>query len=376
MAINDAPSAIDCDIHLPVPSVDVLLPYLTDHWRAYVRETSFKGPVDSSYPRGAEVASGHAHDGGVAATVEELRERVLDPWRSEFGVLTCDYAIDGIRNPFAAAALASAVNDWQIEAWLHREPRLRGSVVVPSQDPELAANEIDRVGERAAFAQVHLPVHSAALYGNRRYYPVYEAAVRYDLAIGIHFGGHPGNPPTAVGWPSYYVEAYVGMAHLFQSQLISLVTEGVFDRFPTLRVTLIESGVSWLPSLMWRLDKEWKGLRREVPWVRRLPSAYIREHVRLTTQPLDLPEDGAALTELLDQIGSEELLMFATDEPHRHDDRRADAFLRGLPDELARKIRRDNARAFYRLPDADSVADDRLVGDRAAVGTTTAEERR
>src|SRR3712207_9568411 len=67
-------------------------------------------------------------------------------------------------------------------------------------------------------------------YGNRRYYPVYEAALRHDLAVGIHFGGNPGNPPTAVGWPSFYIEEYVGMSHIFQSQVISLITERSEER--------------------------------------------------------------------------------------------------------------------------------------------------
>ena len=49
----DGFGTIDCDVHLVVPSVETLMPYLADHWRAYIRETAFKGPIDSSYPRGA-----------------------------------------------------------------------------------------------------------------------------------------------------------------------------------------------------------------------------------------------------------------------------------------------------------------------------------
>ena len=343
--------AVDSDVHLVVPSVDVLMPYLADHWRAYIRETSFKGPIDTSYPRGAAIA-GNANGesrGEPAMDLEAVRAAVFDGGNADLAILTCAYAVESVRNPFAAAALASAVNDWQLEGWLGQERRLRGSVVVPSQDPQLAAAEIDRVGGNPEFVQVYLPVHSEALYGTRRYYPLYEAALRHDLAIGVHFGGGPGNPPTAVGWPTYYVEEYVGMATLFQSQVIGLVTEGAFDRFPALRVVLIESGVTWLPSLLWRLDKEWKGLRREVPWVRRLPSEYVREHVRLTTAPFDAPPDQARIAEILEQLGSDDLLLYASDFPHRHDDRAPDAFLEDLPATTARKIRGENAAAFYRL---------------------------
>ena len=111
----------------------------------------------------------------------------------------------------------------------------------------------------------------------------------------------------------------------------------------------MESGFTWMPSLMWRLDKDWKGLRREVPWVRRLPSDYIREHMRMSTQPIDAPPDQTQLLEIVDQLGSEEILMFSTDYPHHHSDQSADSWLNALPDALKRNIMSENARAFYRL---------------------------
>jgi uncharacterized protein len=233
--------------------------------------------------------------------------------------------------------------------WLDREPRLRASLVVPSQYPELAAREIERLGGHAGFAQVLLPVRSAMPYGNRCFHPLFAAAVRQNLAVGIHFGGAPGNPPTAAGWPSFYLEEYAGMASVFQSQLLSLVSEGLFDQFPALRVVLIESGCTWLPSLMWRFDKEWKGLRREVPWVRRSPSEYIREHVRLTLQPFDAPPNPDHLLRLVERLGSEEMLLFASDYPHWHDDPPEPVLLDLLSAGLARKIMYNNARALYRL---------------------------
>ncbi len=347
-------SIIDADVHSVVPSVGVLFPYLSDHWKEYITQSDFKGARETPYPPNAptSIRPDARRTDGIApgANLAVVREQSLDPWNVEYAILNCAYGLESVHNPDSAAALASAVNDWHINEWLDKEPRLRASLLVATHQPDVAAREIDRVGDHPGFVQVYLPVHSLEPYGNRRFHPIWEAAARHDLAIGIHFGGAPGTPPSAAGWPSYYLEDYVAMAQIFQSQLVSMIVEGVFDRFPTLRVAIIEGGFTWLPSLMWRFDKEWKGLRREVPWVRRPPSEYIREHVRFTTQPLDAPPTAAQFGQLLDQIGSDDLLMFSTDYPHWHFDTPAEAFPASAVSETTlRKIMSENARAFYRL---------------------------
>src|SRR5579859_7858147 len=240
---------IDCDIHVSVPNVESLFPYLAEHWREYIRTSAFKGPVDTAYPPGAPTTS---KPGSTSpnSKLEDIQQRVLDPWEVEFGILNCAYAVDSLHNPDTAAAMAAAVNDWLIAEWLDRDPRLRASLVVPTRVPQMAAEEIDRIGSHPGFVQVLLPVRSEAPYGHRRYLPIFEAANRHKLVVSLQFGGAPGNPPTGSGWPSYYIEEYVGMAQVFQTQVLNLVVEGVFDRFPDLRVALIEGGWTWLPSLI------------------------------------------------------------------------------------------------------------------------------
>ena len=346
------PSVIDCDIHNVVPSTQALFPYLPAHWREHITNTKFKAPTESSYPRNAPTTArldSRPAKGPAGSDLGLLREQVLDPLGVETGILCCFYEVDGLHNPDAAIALARAANDWQIAEWLDKEPRLRASIVVPSQIPELAAEEIDRVGGHPGFVRVALPVRSQHPYGSRIWRPMWDAIARHDLVAGITFGGVPGNPPTPSGWPSYFIEEYAGMAQVFQSQLVSIVTEGVFDQFPTLRVTLLEAGWTWLPPFMWRFDKEWRNLRRLVPWVKRPPSEYIKEHVRFTLQPLDAPPDPAHLGQVLEQMGTDDLLLFSTDYPHLHDADPERTLFPALPAETAQKIRSENARAFYRL---------------------------
>ena len=139
------------------------------------------------------------------------------------------------------------------------------------------------------------------------------------------------------------------MAHVFQAQLTSLISEGAFERFPELRVVLLESGFGWLPPLLWRLDKEWRGLRREIPWVKRAPSQTIREHVRAAVQPIDGPRDPDELARLVEQIGGDEFLVFSSDYPHGHTRDYDSAFAGTLPPEVDRRIRRETAAKLYRL---------------------------
>src|ERR1700751_2503014 len=105
------------------------------------------------------------------------------------------------------------------------------------------------------------------------------------------------------------------MSAEFAAQMTHLIAEETSDRHEDQRVTLIESGVTWLPSHVWRMDKEWKELRMTVPWIRRPPSAYVRDHFRLTTAPIDLPLTSAAVTHFLEDLGTDEFLLYSSGFP-------------------------------------------------------------
>ena len=339
------PPVIDCDVHAIVPSVHALTPYLTSYWREQVEQTGFKGPVDSWYPQGLAEALGH-----VATDATRTAAAVFSgPNSPSLAVLTCDYAVETLHNPDASAALARAANEWLAAEWLARDPRFRASIVVPSAFPELAVREIERAAADPRFVQVLLPVRSESPYGSRNFRPVFAAAARLGLPVALHYGGAPGTPPTPGGWPSLVMEEVAGATGVFQTQLLSVIAGGVFDEHPGLKLVLAEAGFAWLAPMLWRFDKNWKGLRREVPWVRRPPSEYAREHVRLTTAPLDAPADPGQFAAAVGQLGSDGMLLYASDYPHRHGDDHAAQCWDSLPADLRRRISSDNPRSLYRL---------------------------
>ena len=99
---------VDADMHVTVPSVDALFPYLSDHWREYIRTSAFKGAVDTAYPPNAPTTV-HAGNPKPDGSLAQIQQQVLDPWHVEFGILNCAYGVDGLHNPDTAAAMASAV---------------------------------------------------------------------------------------------------------------------------------------------------------------------------------------------------------------------------------------------------------------------------
>jgi predicted TIM-barrel fold metal-dependent hydrolase len=335
-------SVVDCDAHVELGRVEDLIAYFPPQWVEHVQNTQFNGPRDSYYPPLLRAAPP-----GKPTSLDSLATAV-SRGGVDLALLHCPYAVDALHNPDQAIAVCRAVNDWMLGEFLERDDRLRGSIIVPPQFPDLAAEEIRRLGGRPEFVEVLLPARSESPYGNRRYLRVWEAAAEQSLVVGLHFGGAPGNPPTPAGWPSHYAEDYVNMAAAFATQMTSLVVEGVFEVHPALRFTLHESGVSWLPAHLWVMDHEWKNMRRLVPWVKRAPSEYVEEHFRLTTQPFDGPDDPRQVGQLLDQLGGARLLLFAADPLGRATGDSLDAALRNNDDEFA-AFMGSNALSWYRI---------------------------
>lgn len=349
---------IDCDIHPSLKSLKDLHPYLSERWREHLDTYGlrFTGAFTNSsiYPKATPALSRRdawPPDGNPpGSSVSFMREQLLDKYNVQFGVLQALYPI-GMqeRNLDFAAAICSAINDWQRYEWSEPEPRLKSSINVSGEDAEAAVAEIERLGADRAYSQIAMACRGIEPLGRKRYWPIYEAAVRYGLPLALHVSGENGHPFSGgAGWASYYQETHHSNSFWHRSLATSLVFEGVFERLPDLKIVLIEGGFGWIPPWKWRMDRQWERMRDEVPHLKLRPSEYVERNLYVTSQPMDEPERRDDLRDVIGWIGWDRLL-FATDYPHWDFDDPLLAFKCRLSEEERRMIFGENARKVFRF---------------------------
>ncbi|PXY18771.1 amidohydrolase family protein [Prauserella flavalba] len=353
----------DVDIH-PVPPADALTAYLPRRWREIVREYGVRTTNGlfnlGEYPQlygGAMRADTWPETGFPGSDLDLIRKQLLDLYDVQLGVLQCISPGGQALNPASQAlrpeladALTRAVNDWQLEHLVRPEPRLRAAISVAFESPDLATAEIDRLGSHPGVVAVLGLSKTRDPLGSRRYWPIYEAMIDNGLPMQVHLSQGGGNPSTGTGWASYHTEYHVGQVQSFQSQLLSLVLSGTFDRYPELRIMFVEGNVAHFVPLLQRLDYHWETLRSEVPDLQRKPSEYLADHVWVSTQPIDEPDKPAHLEEYIEEFGADNVL-FASDYPHFDFDAPNAVFPPSFPAELKDKILRGNAVRFFGLED-------------------------
>lgn len=348
-------SVIDADIH-PVLDDRRVLDFLPEPWRTrYAGGNRGPGVLGYWNPNGVMRADAVTAEGKrIESDPHRLIEHFIEPFGIEYGIMNPEGSLRfGLSpEPDFGAAVCAAMNDVLVNDWLPVDPRLRTSLIISPTDPFKAAQEIHRLGDHPGVAQVIMPSGGQMSYGHRFFHPIYEAAVAHNLPVAIHPGTEGvgiSGVPTAAGYPSSYLEWHTGLIASYMAHLISLISEGTFQRFPTLRFVMMEAGALWLPPLLWRFDKNWMALRQTTPWLDRAPSKIIADHILLTTQPIEEPEASAHFRAMLDMFDVGKMLMFSSDFPHWDGDT-PDFAARAFPAAMRGRVMSETARELYRLP--------------------------
>lgn len=334
---------IDADVHESFKTLQDLVPYIDQPFKWLLEDKKWKGfSTDFAYWTSSKPGVSSSQ---TATSHEVMNENLLDKYNLRYAILTGYFFPAMMKTQFEfATALASAYNDFMIDKWLEKDDRFLGSIQIAPQDPQAAAREIDRIGSHPRIIQVMLSIDSKA-YGDPYYFPIYEAAQRHDLRIAFH---HSTIAYSGLGIGRTSIERHMNIPQPVMAELSSIICNGVFDKFPDLKFVFLEGGFTWVPFMIWRADREYKSLRAEIPWVKELPSKYIRERVKFSTQPTeDITAD--QWMKVMELMGSDEMLIFSTDYPHYDFDSPTLALPAGLPKDIKAKILYENAEDFYGL---------------------------
>src|SRR5579859_431428 len=350
---------VDADVHAH-ESPNELAPYVEQRWRKAVENAArvtrryldvpgYSPGVGPGLP-GSNLPSGRGAREEIVWTAEQMR-RELDSFSIDAAVIFPDFflKIAALPDPDYAAALASAYHRWIAERWVHEENDLYGVIVAVPHDPAAAVREIERYAGHPRFVAIYLPTCQAyPLWGHSRFFPIYAAAEAAGLPVALHSVSG-----SSWGFP-FNVEQFNGAisghtaSHVFamMANMMSFMEHGVPVRFPKLRILFAEAGLTWVPFLRMRLDKEFTENRRAWPFYDDMPSNWI-DTMYFATQPIEEPTRRQDLVDLIRVYRGENRTVFASDWPHHDFDHPRAAFELPVSDQVKRKIMGLNALQLF-----------------------------
>ncbi|OLB99963.1 MAG: hypothetical protein AUH30_03835 [Candidatus Rokubacteria bacterium 13_1_40CM_68_15] len=315
--------------------------------------------LDEPYRRRPSAALFYPWDGwdrrmlgtlGDWASDAETWLRALDKGGVDQTVLypTLGLFLSFLRDRQWAVALCRAYNTCLHEHFVKVSPRLQVVALLPVQDPDAAAVELQRAVRELGLVGAMLAADGQHVLGDSRFHGIYEEAQRLNVMLGIHASGsHLGGAGVDL-FPSFIQTHTCSHAFGQMRQLTSMIFDGVPERFPRLRLAFLEAGCGWAPYWMERMDDEYAKRGSEAPALKKKPSDYVRSG----TVYFSCEADEWLLPQALKLVG-ESQIVYASDFPHwdhSYPGSLDEIKNRGdLSDGQRQKILGDNARRLYAL---------------------------
>lgn len=247
------------------------------------------------------------------------------------------------------AGIARAYAKWIGERILSDNPEIKTMLYLPFSDPEVCERIVEDFGEMDGVVGFMVTSVRYRPVWDKQYARLYSMIQESGKPLGFHAAFNwLGNRDMeslnrfisvhALGFPFY------NLVHL-----TNWIVNGLPERYPSLRVIWIESGLAWLPFLMQRLDHEFVLRPSEAPLLKRKPSEYIAD-MHFTTQPLEVPDNLDILEMTFSMLKAEDKLLYASDYPHWDFDVPARIYdLPFLSEDAKRRILGGNAARLFGL---------------------------
>ena len=357
LKINDM-IVVDADVHVN-DTPGGLAPYCDMPWRKSLEGLA---QVPARYLDIPGFSPGMKLDplipGGPAArsvlTAREMREE-LSALSIDIGVLFPDHLLLFAPLPQIeyATALSHAYNRWLLEEWLTREPGLYGALLACPQNPEDSAREIEKYAKEEKIVAVYLPTAGVnPLWGHQKYDPIMAAAEAANLPVMLHSVTlvSPAFPCQLDQFENTFARHALAHSFAMMANLVSIMHTGLPARYPNLKFAFTEAGIAWVPYMMWRLDKDYAEFRRQVPFLEKRPSEYMKEQMWFATQPIEEPDNPQHLVETIHHFAGENRVLFASDWPHHDFDHPKTVLNLPMSPEMKSKIMGENALELFGIP--------------------------
>jgi predicted TIM-barrel fold metal-dependent hydrolase len=262
-----------------------------------------------------------------------------------------------VENPQLATAYSRAYNRWIVDFCNHDRRRLVPIAHICLKDPQGAVEEVKRA-RQAGCAGVYLSPDAAARGGrqfdDKELIPFWQTVQDLDMPIGFHvvarhrsmlesFLGTGDDPRGTAG---AVVFSFTFLAIDVMAAFTSMMTRGMFEKYPRLKCAVLEAGSNWITAWLDRMDHKTEVMHAFTP-MKLLPSEYFRRQCLISAEP-----DESITAAVAQRLGAE-YMIWASDYPHLDATLNVLGQLRekiaSLPEAAQNKILGENAARFYGL---------------------------
>lgn len=256
-----------------------------------------------------------------------------------------------VSDPELATAYTRGYNRWLAEFCSTDPKRLIPIAHLSLLDPKGVVEELERVA-REGFKGVFISPDPAGRNGlpfsSREFAPFWEKLEETQIPVGLHVVVR--SKPTFRDWlqnradpNGLFLNSFLAIDVI--GGFTQMIAQGIFDKYPTLRCTVLEAGASWISYWLDRMDHKWSAL--SLARLRMKPSDYFRRNCLVSADP-----DESMNAEVIAKLGSE-LFVWASDYPHVDATMAAFDEIRAavapLPAGDRANVLGENAIRFYRL---------------------------
>jgi predicted TIM-barrel fold metal-dependent hydrolase len=247
------------------------------------------------------------------------------------------------------AAMYRAYHRWMADYCGAFPRRLKGVILVSFRDLMSSFQEIERCAKEDWPLAVFVYAPSGVPLDHPDLDRVWSACQHHDLSVALHtFTQMPPYAPGSLDtWENQWLQRSAAHPWCGMRNMAALLGSGVMDRYPRLRVGLLEAGHSWLPFWMARIDEHAKAIPGALAPLKMSPSEYVRSERYF--QSIEMSE-GENLTRAVISLLGEDILMYASDYPHAESwfPKSVETVMSwDLPERVKQKLFWDNAVRYY-----------------------------